>query len=87
MTFSAYLASYPPFSWVQAPILIWLAAVVLFIVPIISLRKLLSFIRGEQRLYQKIVRDLSVIKSKYSFDLRNGLSIAGYDEILYRTLS
>ena len=81
MTLSAYLGAYPPFSWVQAPIWIWLAAIVLFLVPIISLRKLLSFVQGEQRLYQRIARDLRAIKSKYSFDLRNGLPLVGYEEI------
>src|SRR5262249_12445241 len=44
------------------------------------LLKLLSFVRGEQRLYQRIARDLRAIKSKYSSDLRNGLPLAGYDE-------
>src|SRR5215470_11751180 len=81
VTLSAYLGAYPPFSWVQAPIWIWLAAIVLFLVPIISLRKLLSFVQGEQRLYQRIARDLRAIKSKYSFDLRNGLPLVGYEEI------
>jgi hypothetical protein len=81
VTLSAYLGAYPPFSWVQAPIWIWLAAIVLFVVPIIFLYKLLSFVRGEQRLYQRIARDLRAIRSKYSFDLRNGLPLAGYDEI------
>jgi hypothetical protein len=81
VTFSAYLVSYPPFSWVQAPIPIWLAAIILFVMPFLILWKLLSFVRGEQRLYQRIARDLGAIKSKYSFDLRNGLSIARDDEI------
>jgi hypothetical protein len=49
--------------------------------PIIILWRLLSFVRGEQRLYQRIARDLHTIKSKYSFDLRNGLPLVGCDEI------
>lgn len=81
MTFSVDLASYPPLSWVQAPILIWLAAVGLFVGTMVGLLSLGYLVRRERRLYQSITRDLRTIKSKYSSDLRNGLPLAGYDEI------
>jgi hypothetical protein len=83
-TFSADLASYPPFSLVQAPILIWLAAVGLVVVTFAFLWRLQSLVRQEQHLYQRITRDLRAIKSEYSSVLRNGLPQAAYDAIVQR---
>ncbi len=82
MTFSAHLASYPPFSLVQAPILIWLAAVGLAVGTFVFLIKLQSLVRRERHLYQRITRDLRAVKSQHSPVPRDGLPQAAYDDIV-----
>jgi len=79
--FSVLFASYAPFGLVQAPLFIWLAAVGLFVVTLGVLLWLGYLVRRERRLYERITQDLRAIKSKYNADLRNGLLLAGYDEI------
>jgi hypothetical protein len=81
VTFGAHLASYPPFSWVQAPLFIWLAVVGLVVGTFVVFMRLQSLVRREQHLYQRIARDMRTIKSKHNPALRNGLPQAAYDEL------